>query len=183
MGKEVRKVRRKDGKCFENYPCWIVVFSNFISLATYFIGAFIILQLGVFYLVIYLVYILILEFRVMKNSCVNCYYYDKFCAFGKGKLSALFFKRGKKENIEKFAKRGMCWKDLLPDFLVSLLPIIIGIVLVIFDFSWLLLCLIIILVILAFPGSGFVRGSLACKFCKQRKIGCPAEKLFEKTKK
>jgi hypothetical protein len=28
-----------------------------------------------------------------------------------------------------------------------------------------------------------VRGQLACKYCKQRELGCPAEQLFSKTKR
>ncbi|MCX6750488.1 MAG: hypothetical protein NTZ83_03450 [Candidatus Pacearchaeota archaeon] len=175
MVKEVRK----EGKCFDNYPCWIVIVSNLVSILIYAIGAYIIYQLGFLWFVLYVLYIVALEISVMKKSCVNCYYYDKFCAFGKGKLSAVFFKKG---NPKKFLKREMAWKDIIPDFLVSIIPIIAGIVLLIIDFSWLMLCLIVILIILAFPGSGFVRGSLACKFCKQRKLGCPAEKLFEKGK-
>jgi hypothetical protein len=27
-----------------------------------------------------------------------------------------------------------------------------------------------------------VRGHLACRFCKQREIGCPSVQLFDKTK-
>jgi hypothetical protein len=37
--------------------------------------------------------------------------------------------------------------------------------------------------LLTFIGNGLVRGSLACKYCKQREIGCPAEQLFNKKKK
>jgi hypothetical protein len=170
----------KKGKCFENYPCWIVVISNLISVLIYALGAYIIYQLGLFYLIIYLVYIILLELRVMANSCVNCYYYGKCCAFGKGRLSAVLFKKGKKNNTKEFARMKISWKDIFPDFLVSFLPIITGIVLVIVDFSWLLLCLVVVLVILSSFGNGFIRGSLACRFCKQREIGCPAEKLFNK---
>ncbi|MFH1684097.1 MAG: hypothetical protein ABIA67_04360 [Candidatus Margulisiibacteriota bacterium] len=34
--------------------------------------------------------------------------------------------------------------------------------------------------ILGVPVVGYLRGSLACKFCKQRELGCPAEQLFSK---
>jgi hypothetical protein len=27
-----------------------------------------------------------------------------------------------------------------------------------------------------------VRGHIACKYCKQREIGCPAQRLFDRTK-
>jgi hypothetical protein len=33
---------------------------------------------------------------------------------------------------------------------------------------------------LACVGNGFIRVSLACKFCRQRELGFPAEQLFDK---
>ena len=165
---------------FENYPCWIILVSNLVSIAIYLIGAFIIYQLGTIGLLFYLVFIFGLEIRLMKRSCVNCYYYGKYCAFGKGKISSLFFKRG---NSHKFIKDKITWKDILPDFLVSIIPIIAGIVLLILNFNWLIISLIVLLIIFASAGNSFVRGSLACKFCKQREIGCPAEQLFNRAKK
>jgi len=162
---------------FENYPCKIIFISNLVSISIYLIGAFIIYQLGIIWLLLYLIYILGFEIRLLKKSCPNCYYYGKFCAFGKGKISSLFFKKG---NPEKFIQKKITWKAILPDFLISLIPFVVGIILLIVNFNWLILILIIILVILTTAGSGFVRSSLACKFCKQREIGCPAEKLFRK---
>ncbi len=164
-------------KSYENYPCKIIIISNFVSIAIYFIGAFIIYQLGIIWLALYLLYIAGLEIRLMKKSCVNCYYYGKFCAFGKGKISSWFFKKG---DPLKFAKNKITWKDILPDFLVSLIPIIAGIILLILNFNWLMLLLIVLLAALTSAGNSFVRGSLACKFCKQKEIGCPAEQLFSK---
>ena len=167
-------------KTFENYPCWIMLISNLVSILIYLTGAFIISQIGLIWLGLYLVYIIWLEIRVMKKSCINCYYYGKYCAFGKGKISSLFFKKG---NSSKFVNRKITWKYILPDFLVSIVPLMVGIVLLILNFNWPILLSIILLVVLASFGNGFVRSSLACKFCKQREIGCPAEQLFRKNKK
>jgi hypothetical protein len=165
-------------KCYENYPAWIVLISNIVSLAIYFLGGFIIYQLGFVWLGIYLIYILFLEIKLIKNHCTICYYYGKCCAFGKGKLSAVFFRKG----IKKLAQCKITWKDLILDFLVSLVPILVGIVLLIIKFNLLILFSIILLFLLNSIGNGFIRKQLACKFCKQRKIGCPAEKLFKKKK-
>jgi hypothetical protein len=165
---------------YENYPFWTVFFSNFVSLAIYSIGACILYQIGLIWLILYLIFIGILEFRLIKGHCANCYYYGKICAFGKGKISNIFFKKG---DVNKFCKKQMTWKDILPDFMVSLIPIIIAITLLILRFDWTILILAIVLFLLAFTGNGFVRGSLACKYCKQRKLGCPAEQLFNKNVK
>jgi hypothetical protein len=110
---------------------------------------------------------------------VNCYYYGKTCAFGKGRISSVFFKKG---DANKFCKKQMTWKDIVPDFIVSLIPAIIGVILLIKNFNWALLSLVLILFILTFVGNGIIRSQLACKYCKQREIGCPAEQLFNKKK-
>lgn len=169
----------KQQKCYDNYPIWMVIISNFVSLSIYFIGGFLIYQIGFLWLVLYILYILILESKLLKGHCVDCYYFGKTCVFGKGRLSGFLFKRGKPA---KFIKNKITWKDIIPDFLVSVIPMVVGIFLLIINFSWLILFLLILLFILGFLGNSFVRGQLACKYCQQREIGCPAQKLFEKTK-
>ena len=167
-------------KPYSNYPCWIMLISNLVSLLIYATGAFVMSQIprfGTILLGLYLLYIIWLELKVMSKSCVNCYYYGKYCAFGKGKLSSWLFKKGSPQG---FLKRKLSWKDILPDFLVSIIPLIAGIILLILRFNWLILVSIVLLVILASAGNGFIRGSLACRFCKQRELGCPAEQLFSK---
>lgn len=169
----------KLGKCYENYPAWIVLISNLMQILIYVIGASIISLVGIFWLVLYIVYILILEIRMLRGHCVDCYYYGKTCAFGKGKLSSLFFAKG---DNKRFPCMRITWKSLIPDFLVSVIPLIAGIVMLVVRFNWIILFLLILLFLLTSIGNGFVRSSLACKFCKQRKLGCPAEKLFSKKK-
>ncbi len=166
-------------ECHENYPVKIVILSNLVALEIYGIGAFILASLFVWLLIPYLLYVLWLEARVLRRSCVNCYYYGKVCAFGKGKLCALFLKKG---NPQNFAADKITWFQLLPDFLVSLIPIAAGIFIVVTDFSALFLALLLILIALSFGGNAIVRGNFACKYCKQREVGCPAEKLFGKEK-
>jgi hypothetical protein len=165
-------------KAYENYPCTTVIVSNILSILIYFIGAFIMSKLGVIWLLVYVLYILFMEISLLRKSCAGCYYYGKTCAFGKGRLAAIFFKKTNR----KLADKKMTWKDLIPDLLVSLIPFITGIVLLIIRFSWLILALLIVLLALTFTGNGFIRGNLACKYCKQREIGCPAEQLFGKKK-
>lgn len=70
----------------------------------------------------------------------------------------------------------------MPDFLVSLIPLGVGITMLIRSFSWPVLLLIVTLAFLGSVGTGLVRSRLACNYCKQRELGCPAEQLFDKTK-
>jgi hypothetical protein len=132
---------------------------------------------GIWWAVLYLLYCGFIETRLLRRSCVNCYYYGRLCAFGKGKLSALLFKKG---DPEKFAQDQIRWLDLVPDFLVSIIPLIAGIVLLATSFNWVILVLLVVLLALSSGGNAFIRGSYACKYCKQKELGCPAEKLFNK---
>jgi len=166
--------------CYENYPTMIVIGSNLLSFLIYCIGAFILYKFGLIWVICYLLFILLLEFRLLSRHCVDCYYYGKTCAFGKGRLSSLFFQRGQPE---QFNQKKITGKDIVPDFLVFFVPVLAGIILLIQEFTWTVLILIIALFLLGFLGNALVRGKLACRYCKQREIGCPAEQLFDKNKK
>jgi hypothetical protein len=170
----------KKKQWYEHYPLWTVFFSNLVSVAIYILGAFILYQIGLIWLIVYLIFIGILEFRLIKRHCVNCHYYGKTCAFGKGRVSSIFFIKG---DVNNFCNKQMTWKDVVPDFMVSVIPMMIGIILLIKEFRWILLSSILLLFILTFIGNGMIRNQLACKYCKQREMGCPADQLFNKKKK
>jgi len=166
--------------CKEDYPAIIVLASNLVPLAIYLIGISLLLRFGIVWVAAYLLFVLILEFRLLSGHCTDCHYFGKTCAFGKGRLSSLFFKKG---IPERFTAMTITWKDILPDFLVFIIPVLAGIILLIREFSVPILILVISLLLLGFVGNALVRGQLACKYCKQREIGCPAERLFDKTGK
>lgn len=167
-------------KTYENFPLWVVALSNILALLIYIIGAYILYKTWVVFFALYIIYCFWVEEKVLKKSCINCYYYGKFCCFGKGKICSLLFKKSDNKN---FCKKEITWFDILPDFFVFLFPFIAGIILLIIDFKWFILVLIILLTLLTSFGNAFIRGNFACKYCKQREIGCPAEKLFNKNRK
>lgn len=165
-------------KTYDEFPKKFVFLCVVFSLVMYALGAYILSFISVVPSAIYLVYCLLMEIIVLKRSCVNCYYYGKSCGMGKGKLCPLFFKRG---SPVYFAERKISWKDLLPDFMIFIIPLIGGAMLLLTKgFSWFIAGLLAVLLILSLVGNAVIRGSCACKFCKQREIGCPAEKLFQK---
>lgn len=166
--------------CYENYPWYTITFANFVSLATYATGILLISGLGIIPICFYIGLILFHEVRLLKTGCTKCYYYDRYCAFGKGKLSALLFK---KEDPSLFQARGFSWYALLPDILITVIPLLVGIYLIIADFRWILIPLILLLIILASYGNALVRGSMACKHCKQKMLGCAADQFFNKNHK
>jgi hypothetical protein len=165
-------------RTFNNFPISTVILSNLVSILIYTSGLIITLQSGWIFAALYLAFILAFEYRLLSKHCINCYYWGKTCGFGKGRLSSLLFKKG---DLSKFCDKTMSWKDMIPDLLISLIPVIMGIVLLIIKFNFLLLSALFLLITLITIGNGFIRGSLTCKFCKQRDLGCPAEKLFSKT--
>lgn len=164
----------------DNFPTWIVILSNLVSILIYISGFMLTLQLGWIAAVFYLIFILAFEYRLVSKHCVDCYYWGKTCGFGKGRLSSLFFKKG---DPSRFCNNKFSWKDLIPDLLISLVPLIIGIIFMIIKFNFVILFAAIILIVLTTFGNGFIRGHLTCKYCKQRELGCPAEELFSKGKK
>jgi hypothetical protein len=169
--------KMKELTAYENYPMPIVLLSNSLTISIYAIGVYIMVQCGIMWAVLYLLYCGGLEIRLLRYHCVNCFYYGKVCAFGKGKLSSLLFKKG---DPQKFVENQIRWLDLVPDLLVLIFPLIGGIVLLVTAFSWVILALLIVLLVLSFTGNAFIRGSYACKYCKQKELGCPAEQLFNK---
>lgn len=168
-------------KKFENYPRWIISITIILQLAIYVIGGAIIYQFGLVWLIVYLIYVAYLEITFYPKSCVYCYYYGKWCAFGKGKMAAwLGFKQ--KDN-KKFCERQATYIGMIPEMLVVIVPVFLGIVLLLQRFEWGVLALIIIDLILVSWGNGFVRSKLACAHCKQGEICCPAREMFEKKAK
>ncbi len=166
-------------KTYDKYPVRIVILSNLVSLSIYGIGIMITLRAGLIPAVLYLAFILAFEYRLISRHCTGCYYWGKTCGFGKGRISSLFFKKG---DPSIFCNNKMSWKDLMPDLLITLVPLVTGIVLIILRFDFVILFALVILILLTTMGNGFVRGTLTCRYCRQRELGCPAEKLFSKNK-
>jgi hypothetical protein len=154
-----------------------VILCNLLPLLVYAIGAYILSGFGILVSMVYLFYCFLMEIRVMKLGCVNCYYYGKLCGTGKGKLCSLLFRQG---DPTKFAEAEVSWMAMLPDFMVIILPLVGGIVLLIMNFSWFLLGVMIFILFLYFFGNSLIRGPIMCKHCQQKVIGCPAEQFFTK---
>jgi len=164
-------------KSYDNFPIRTVVLSNLNSLTIYALGFLILERLGVIFSFLYLAYILAFEYRLIRVHCTSCYYWGKRCGFGKGRISSLFFKKG---DIARFCKNEMTFWDVIPDMLISLIPFIIGIVVLVLKFDFIILSALLVITALTTVGNGFIRGKLTCTYCKQKELGCLAEKLFNK---
>jgi len=169
----------EERKSYENFPIWIVLLSNLVAISIYAIRAYILAGFGIALAIFYILYCLWIEIEVLRGSCVDCYYYGKVCGFGKGKLCSSLFKKGESQ---RFVEKKVSWFKILPDFMVFIFPVVGGIILLARDFTWLLVAMLAILAILSSGGNAVIRGSFACKYCRQREIGCPVAKAFKKEK-
>ena len=169
----------EETQTYENFPAWIPAVCTLLTMSIYAIGAIILGRFGILWAGLYLAYCLWIEFRVLKESCVDCTYYGKRCGLGRGRLCALLFREG---DPSRFAEKNATWAAMVPDFLVPLIPLVGGVILLLTrGFSWSLVILLVLLVVLYFGGNAVARGALACRYCRQRELGCPAEKLFQTT--
>lgn len=155
----------------------MVLFAILVTVSIYALGVAILSGFGISMAALYLLYCFGVELHVMKISCVDCYYFGKWCTFGRGKAAPFLFRRG---DPKRFTSKCILWKELLPDMLVLLIPLVGGIALLIRDFSWNLAMMLVALMALSFGGNYLVRSKIACKYCKQRELGCPAEQFFAK---
>jgi hypothetical protein len=164
-------------KTYDNFPRSLVLFTIFVTASIYVVGAGILYGFGPAMTALYLLFAVGNEIHVMKKNCVDCYYYGKWCSFGRGKLAALLFPQG---DPKRFIAKRISWIDLLPDMLVLVFPLVGGSALLIQRFSWGLTMLIALFLGLALGGNYAVRSRIACTYCRQRELGCPAEQFFDK---
>ncbi|MCK4247549.1 MAG: hypothetical protein KAX04_03320 [Methanomicrobia archaeon] len=125
--------------------------------------------LGCFFLnpnlaLIYLLFAIGMVYLVLRKMvCTHCYYYDKWCSMGWGKLSALFFKK-EEEGFE-----GSAGIKVAPATygLLTLIPLLCLIASLLNSFSYeKIVILILLLVISAY--SGTIGRKRACAKCKMK---------------
>jgi hypothetical protein len=146
-----------------------IIFGNIVMFFWFTLGAlacwFLYPILGLVYFVVAVVMVYIM---LRKVICINCYYYDKWCGLGWGKLCAAMFKKG---NIEDFPKS--IGVKLAPATygLLMIIPLILVIVSIIQVFSWDKIIVLVLLLLVSFYSGGISRKS-ACTQCKMNII-CP----------
>jgi hypothetical protein len=116
--------------------------------------------------------ILMLLFVLRKHLCTNCYYYGKRCSTGWGILSSLMFNQRTGNYKLGIMLANITWG------IATLLPVIIGAILVILDFT-IREALILGMFIILTPIS-FLFHKNSCGRCRMRGI-CPASMIKEKS--
>lgn len=103
-----------------------------------------------------------------KLVCTNCYYYDKLCAIGWGKLAARFFKPGKIENFSTCA--GIKIAPATYGAL-TLIPVVLLVISLFQQFTWTKILVLVFLLLISFY-SGTISRKKSCARCKMRLV-CP----------
>ncbi len=171
----MQKELSKEG--LEEYPKGLIVFGNFVIVFWLILGA---VACWFFYPILGLVYLItafILVYIVLRRLvCINCYYYDKWCGIGFGKISAIMFKKGR---IEAFPTSiGLKLAPATYGLLIIVPPILL-IVSIVQGFSWYKVILLFLLILVLIYTWGVGRKAL-CMQCKMNMI-CPGSGVKKKS--
>jgi len=113
---------------------------------------------------IYLLFAIAMVYVVLRKLvCTHCYYYDKWCSMGGGKLSALFFEK-KEEGFEGSA--GIKVAPATYGFL-TLIPLLCLIASLLNSFSYEKIAVLILLLAIS-AYSGTIGRKRACAKCEMR---------------
>ncbi|UCD02772.1 MAG: hypothetical protein JSV63_03240 [Candidatus Aenigmatarchaeota archaeon] len=169
------KSEKKEPEAYESYPVRTLILYNVIFIINYAAGIYILSQLWIWLGLLFILYILFLEWIVYREGCSCCYYYGKRCFSGRGKLAPKFVKR---DDPKKFCEKEVTAKNLMPQILALVFPVAGGAILLYLSFSWLIVGLMLIPVLIWFFGNPLIYGNIACPHCKQGRICCPANDFF-----
>lgn len=171
------------GKTFESYPVWMIFVYYLVSFSIYLSGLYLTYLILPLFALVFFIYILFLEIQVLREGCVRCYYYGKRCVCGKGKIAKVFMK---KDTKREFNEKEITMKDMIPSMLPTFVALIAGAYLTYQswpNFSFIVIGLAVLPLILTFFGNPILYGKIACPHCKQGKLGCPACEFFMKMEK
>jgi len=153
----------------EEYPKTSAVIGNFFMILWIALGTIACWLVYPLIAWLYLAFAIIMVFIVLRKLvCTDCYYYDKWCCIGWGKLSALFFKKGE---IEKFPNTLGLKIAPLTYGVLSLIPLILISISLILKFTFFKIVILLLLLLISFY-SGTVGRKKSCAKCKMRLI-CP----------
>ena len=153
-----------------------ILISNLLVIIWFILGAFACWFFYPILGIIYLIAAFVLVYVVLRKLvCVNCYYYDKWCAIGFGKLSAIMFKKGR---IEAFPTSiGMKLAPATYGLLI-IVPLLLLLVSIIEGVSWVKIIVFVLILLISVYNFGVGRRIL-CSQCKMNII-CPGSMMKKK---
>jgi hypothetical protein len=168
-------------RTYESYPFSIFFIASLTSLLNYLLGALIFyLAGGVVLGIAYLVIAFISLALAMRFRCAYCYYHGRRCPTGLGILAGLLFRQ--RDNVQ-FANPKNITPVAIVSFSVLFLPLIAGIVYLLFDFTLIMLVSLLLYLMIAVVLGFSLRKNYICKHCKQGDLACPAYEGMKGTAK
>jgi hypothetical protein len=155
-------------ECYENFPRTTVIYNLLTLGGAIVVGVIVLAQLGVWFAVGYLALLALTGYGLLASICTRCYYYDRRCGTGTGKIVARFFKKGQEEEFGQTVSQ----KAVLPLLIiVLLLPLVGGIVSLVTGYSIQRLVLLVAWLVLLVAGLA-PHPRLVCSHCKLAERGC-----------
>ena len=112
--------------------------------------------------IIWAVLVVVVQILLKKHNCSGCYYYDKLCHLGWGKISSALFKQGS-GNLKTGMKLSLFY--IIPPPVIFLTSLIFAIIRNPTCVYWFVLVLFVILNVASFP----VRKK-GCRLCAMREV-------------
>jgi hypothetical protein len=160
----------------ESFTLSRIILENILSISIWVIAGYLLWEiwtpwnlpiLGIIWILI----VLIVQILLKKHNCSGCYYYDKLCHLGWGKISSAMFKQD--IGNQKTGTKLSLFYIISPP-LILILSLSFGIVNKPGLIYWLLLIIFVILNIASFP----VRKN-GCSLCAMREV-CPGSAVKKK---
>lgn len=150
------------------YPLWWIILDNTAFILNWSIGFILLLPFKIVGIsivsLIYLVILITIQILLKKHNCSNCYYYNKWCHLGWGKIAYRLFKPDS-GNPKLGIRLSISYILQLP--IIVILTLIAGFI---YGFTWLNVSMLIIFIIINIM-QGIVRKK-SCIICKMRAV-CP----------
>jgi len=126
LGETPYEVLKEDAMiCYGDYPSRIVVANILEILAALAVGVIIIAQFGLWAVLGYAMIGVLGVVLSLAFGCTRCYYYDRVCGTGLGKIAALIFKKRDEEEFGKSLSQMASWTLA---GIILLLPIAAGLI-------------------------------------------------------
>jgi len=155
-------------ECYESFPRTTVLYNLLTLGGAIVVGVIVLAHLGVWVAIGYLVLLALTGYGMLASVCTRCYYYDRRCATGVGKVVASFFEKGQEEEFGQTASQRAVMLLLA---IVLLLPLVGGIISLGVGYSALRLVLLVAWGALLVAGLA-PHPRLVCSHCKLAEKGC-----------
>jgi hypothetical protein len=136
-----------------------------VILTTDVLGAIILFRLAKLLPVVYFAFLFWMEYKILKYSCVQCYYCGKTCGMGKDRLAHWLFGKGRLSEAER---RMTTWRDWVMEVMAFVIPMAAGIVQLVRHFTWPMEILVLSFATLFAASNLFLYGGIVCRHRSRR---------------